>query len=601
MEHLLLVFNGFLFSKFTKQVLDEILGKEVVMEKILFISNIAKKVGSFSIASIMAAQECGIQFHMAANWNSAEKDQIKSDEKEYNVKIHNIQLDRLPYSLKNFKAYKQLVEIIRNEGIDYIHCNTPVGGILGRLVGKKCKVKKVIYQAHGFHFYRGATLKNWLLYYPVERWLAHYTDVIITINNEDYERAKKFKLRNNGKVYYVPGVGIDTSQYHTDKGYRIKKRKELGLAVDDIALISIGDLIERKNYSVAIEAVAKTKNSKLQYFICGTGREKEKLMNFVKTQGIERQVHFLDYRDGIKELLQVADIFLFSTLQEGLSRSLMEAMASGLPCIVGGIRGDIELLNGSNGVLLCEGIDDYVKALDKLTSDNNLRRQMGINNLEAILHYGVDETSQNIRKIDNNEREDLIGYFPAWARKRREIGISLSATLLISVGELNKNKNNQVIIEALGRIKDKSIHYVLCGVGDKEKELRKKVHDLGLDMNVHFLGYRLDIKELLNASDIFVMPSLREGLSRSIMEAMASGLPCVVSNIRGNRDLIKDGIGGFLCNAKNVDDFERNLKKIILNRRLRVEMSIYNLESSKDYDTEKIKMYIAEIYRFCFS
>ena len=234
------------------------------MEKILFISNIAKKVGSFSIASLEAAKECGMQFHMAANWNQAGDEQIQADEKEYNVRIHNIALARSPYSLTNIKGLKQLISVIKEEDIDYIHCNTPIGGLIGRLAGKKCKVKKVIYQAHGFHFYKGAPFKNWLLYYPVERWLAHYTDAIITINSEDYERAKKFKLRNKGKVYYVPGVGIDTSQYHSDRQNRMEKRKELGLVEGDIALISMGDLIERKNYPAAIKAIAK---AEIQNFI----------------------------------------------------------------------------------------------------------------------------------------------------------------------------------------------------------------------------------------------------------------------------------------------------------------------------------------------
>ena len=168
------------------------------MEQILFISNIAKRVGSFSMASLEAAKRCGMQFHIGANSEFADKEQIKEDQNKYNIKIHNISLARSPYSPVNLKAYRQLVEIIKREKIDYIHCNTPVGGVLGRLAGKKCRVKKVIYQAHGFHFYKGAPFKNWLLYYPVERGLAHYTDTIITINSEDYERAKKFRLWNHG-------------------------------------------------------------------------------------------------------------------------------------------------------------------------------------------------------------------------------------------------------------------------------------------------------------------------------------------------------------------------------------------------------------------
>ena len=127
---------------------------------------------------------------------------------------------------------------MKREKFDAIHCNTPSGGVLGRLAGKKCKVRKIIYQAHGFHFYKDAPKKNWLIYYPIEKWLAKYTDALITINNEDYELAKsKFQLRHNGKVYYVPGVGIDLSQYDLSDGIREKKRTELGLKETDFALI----------------------------------------------------------------------------------------------------------------------------------------------------------------------------------------------------------------------------------------------------------------------------------------------------------------------------------------------------------------------------
>ena len=371
------------------------------MKKILYILNIANRVNNFSEASMLAAQELEYEFHIAGNWGYKSDAERISDEEKYGIKIFQVDFIRNPYDLRNIKAYQQIVFIMKEEQYDIVHCNTPIGGIIGRIAAKRSGVKNVIYQAHGFHFYKGAPLKNWLLYYPVERWFAHYTDVIITINHEDYERAKKFKLRNNGEVYYVPGVGIDTSQYHTDRQRRIKKRSELGLKKDDVALISMGDLIERKNYPVAIEAIAKANNPKLQYYICGTGPEKEKLMTLTKNQGVEKQVHFLGYRNDIKELLQAADIFLFTTLQEGLSRSLMEAMACGLPCIVSKIRGNTDLLNNSNGGILCERIDDYVEAIDKLTSDPDLRKQMSINNLDTILHYSVDEISQNIKDIYN--------------------------------------------------------------------------------------------------------------------------------------------------------------------------------------------------------
>lgn len=192
----------------------------------------------------------------------------------------------------------------------------------------------------------------------------------------------------------------------------------------------------------------------------------------------------------------------------------------------------------------------------------------------------------------------MLDYVPLWARKRKEIGIPLDATLLISVGELNENKNNQVIIEALGKIKDKSIHYILCGIGDKEKELRQRVHDLDLSTNVHFLGYRSDTKELLNASDIFIMSSFREGLSRSIMEAMASGLPCIASRIRGNVDLLENGKGGYLVCPNDEYGFSKKIYFLANSPEMRVKMEKVNQERIKKFDLKEIKNQIKEIYKY---
>lgn len=358
------------------------------MSKVLFISNMAKKVGSFSVASIEAAKKCGLEFYFAANWSEASDRQIESDEKKYGIKLININLERSPWAVQNIKAYKQLVNFIKEEQIDYIHCNTPVGGILGRLAGARCNVKKVLYQVHGFHFYDGAPKKNWLMYYPVEKWLARKTDAIITINKEDFERAKKFKLRNNGQVYYVPGVGMDLAQYNLSGEIRKIKREELGLDNGDIALISMGDLIPRKNYSVAIRAIAKINDSRLHYYICGKGPDEEKLKLLAKKSGIDKQVHFLGYRTDIKELLRAADIFLFTSKQEGLARSLMEAMASGLPCVASNIRGNTDLLEGNEGGYLCDSEDDYVNAI-KALADEKIRNLFGKNNLKTIVDYDL--------------------------------------------------------------------------------------------------------------------------------------------------------------------------------------------------------------------
>lgn len=376
------------------------------MSKILFISNISHKITSFVTASISAAHELGFDFYYASNRQNATENQNQEDEDKYNIRINNVHISRNPFAKTNITAYKELVELINRENIDYIHCNTPTGGILGRLAGKKCKVKKVIYQAHGFHFYKGAPKKNWLLYYPIEKWLARYTDALITINQEDFGLAKaKMKLRNGGKVYYVPGVGIDITQYHTGVDLRLEKRNELKLKDDDIALISMGDLIKRKNYDTAIRAIAETKNKKVHYYICGKGSEEDALKNLANSLGISEQIHFLGFRSDIKELLTAADVFLFTTKQEGLPRSMMEAMASGLPCIASRIRGNTDLLENSEGGFLCDtnDVSAYAEKINILAHDVELRNKMGKNNLLAIKKFSVETVKDKMKNIYNAE------------------------------------------------------------------------------------------------------------------------------------------------------------------------------------------------------
>lgn len=377
------------------------------MKKLLYITNISRGVSSFSVAAVRATEDLGVEFHLAGNFDGTTKESLRKNEKEYGVKLHQIDFIRTPYDLRNIKAYKQLVQLMKREKFDAIHCNTPIGGVLGRLAGKKCKVRKIIYQAHGFHFYKGASKKNWLIYYPIEKWLAKYTDALITINNEDYELAKsKFQLRHNGKVYYVPGVGIDLSQYDLSDGIREKKRTELGLKETDFALISMGDLIERKNYSVAIKAMSKISDLNIHYFICGKGPEEAKLSEEL---GLRKRVHFLGYRNDIKELLKAADAFLFTSKQEGLARSLMEAMASGLPCVVSNIRGNTDLLENTNSGFLCEATDvlAYTKKIKKLANDETVRKTMGKNSLVAIQKFNMETVEIAVSKVYKSELNDI--------------------------------------------------------------------------------------------------------------------------------------------------------------------------------------------------
>lgn len=380
--------------------------------KMLYILNVANRVNNFCMSSLIAAKKINIEYHIAGNWGYANDIERIADEEKYGIRIHQIDFIRSPLDVRNYKAYKQLMEIVKRENYDVIHCNTPIGGVLGRLVGKKNKVCNVIYQAHGFHFYKGSPKLNWMIYYPIEKWLAHYTDALITINQEDYELAKtKLKPRKNGKVYYVPGVGIDTTQYAISAKAREEKRIELKLKENDVALISMGDLIERKNYATAICAIAEANDTSLQYLICGKGPEEENLKALAENLGVSEQIHFLGFRSDIKELLVAADIFLFTTKQEGLPRSMMEAMAVGLPCVASEIRGNTDLLEGTEGGYLCQTTDvsAYADKLKILANDKTLREKMGRNNLVTIQKFSTETVNEEMRKVYETELSQIGG------------------------------------------------------------------------------------------------------------------------------------------------------------------------------------------------
>ncbi len=385
--------------------------------KMLYILNVANRVNNFCMSSLIAAKDVNIEFHIAGNWGYKSNEELVADEEKYGIHIYQIDFERNPLSLQNYKAYRQLKELLDREKYDVIHCNTPIGGVVGRLVGKKYKVKNIIYQAHGFHFYKGSQKLNWMLYYPIEKWLARYTDVLVTINQEDYELAKsKLKLRRGGKAVYVPGVGIDISQYNTEANSYNEKRSEFGLGDDDIALISMGDLVERKNYSAAIRAIAKAKNDKLHYFICGKGPEEDKLKGLTESLGVTGQIHFLGFRSDIRELLAASDIFLFTTKQEGLPRSMMEAMAAGLPVVCSKIRGNTDLIQDGQGGFLRkpDDVDGFVNAINELSQNDELRRRMASINLENIKRFDIVNATKEMKliyeEILNEKNENQLHY-----------------------------------------------------------------------------------------------------------------------------------------------------------------------------------------------
>ncbi|WP_288617923.1 glycosyltransferase family 4 protein [uncultured Eubacterium sp.] len=353
--------------------------------------------GNVSRPCIQTALEMGYEVYLGTNRNRPEE--LECD---LPVKLYDSHTYRSITAFKdNLTAYKNLKKVIKEGNVEVIHCNTPVGGMVGRLCGKMNGVKKVIYTAHGFHFYKGAPLFNRTILKWAEMFMAHWTDAILTMNEEDFQSAKKFRLRKSGKVYYVPGVGINTEEFFSVRIDKQAKRDELGLFMDDIVCISMGDLIPRKNYETSIKAIALCNNPKVHYLICGRGPELDNLKKLAKELGVENQIHFLGFRTDIKELSKVADIFLFTTLQEGMPRSMMEAMASGLPCIASKIRGNVDLLEEGIGGYLVPAKDENAVAdrLERLVENLDLREEMRKANLERIKGFDIRVVKKRMEEI----------------------------------------------------------------------------------------------------------------------------------------------------------------------------------------------------------
>lgn len=312
----------------------------------------------------------------------------------------DIPFERNPLKPGNVKAYKMLREIIEKEHFDLIYCHTPVGAMLARLAGISARKKgaKVIYMAHGFHFYNGAPLLNWMIYYPAEKFLSRFTDGLITINQEDYRRAQKFHA---GKTILIPGVGIDLDKFQKKEPTRQEIRNKLGIPDGKIILMSVGELTKRKNHMVVIDALARLKEYDILYVICGDGPLKARLRAKAEELGVRDRVKLLGFRKDIAELHKAADIFVFPSLQEGLPVAVMEAMASGLPIVASRIRGNEDLLQNNRGGYLVKAQDSeqLAEVISKMIKAPEQRAKMEKRNLEIIRHYGQETVLQKMKEF----------------------------------------------------------------------------------------------------------------------------------------------------------------------------------------------------------
>ena len=376
-------------------------------KNVLIVTTVSGFVPQFEMNNVKILQSMGYTVYYAANYTMPVYTDNNSRLDGTGIIRKQINFVRSPFSLKNIKAYSELKKLIEEEHFSVIHCHTPMGGVIGRLVGRRESVLKIVYTAHGFHFYHGAPLVNWFFYYPVERMLAKFTDVLITINKEDYIMAKRFKLRNKGKVEYIQGIGINTCDIYKKND---TKESLLHIKESQIVLTSVGELSKRKNHEVILKAIERVvkNNPNIVYVICGTGSLENRLRQLVSKLHISEHVIFMGYCENVQRVLNVTDCFVFPSLQEGLPVAVLEAMNARLPVICSDIRGNRDLIiDGKGGYLVQnQSVDMYVNRIEKLIQNRNLRDEFGRFNLERVKQFDTNIITKKMTEIYEELLED---------------------------------------------------------------------------------------------------------------------------------------------------------------------------------------------------
>jgi glycosyltransferase EpsD len=373
------------------------------VKKVLFVASVVKKhIMVFHLPYLEWFKNNGYEVHVCANNDYENKEECNIP---FCDEFYELPFERSPLKKENILAYKKVKTLINQNKYDIIHCHTPIGGALGRLAAKNAKRNgaKVIYTAHGFHFFNGASYKHWLIYYPVEKLLSKYTDILITINQEDYDAAinKKFKAK---KVALVNGVGINLEKFQPQiEEKKLSLREKYGYSANDFILMYAGELSYRKHQDLLINVASKLKDRipNLKILLAGNGDLEEQYLKQIAYLDVHNQVELLGFRKDIDNLMNLADLAVSASRQEGLPVNVMEAMATGLPLVVTDCRGNRDLVtDNENGFVV--GIDDIEKfadSVEKLHKSKELRVKFGEKSLENIKRYSLDNVLKEMGDI----------------------------------------------------------------------------------------------------------------------------------------------------------------------------------------------------------
>jgi len=358
------------------------------MQKALYVATVDSHINAFHLPYLKLLKDMNYEVHVATNGT----EQFPNCDKK-----HTICIERSPFKIKNIKAIKQLKKIIEKENYEIIHCHTPMGSVVTRLAAKEARKKgtRVIYTAHGFHFYKGAPVLNWLLFYPVEKYLSKYTDTLITINKEDYNLAKKKFNKRCQNIEYIPGVGIELEKFNfkmTEKE-KNKLRESIGFKKNDFVMIYPARLDKNKNQIFLINIMEKLvkENSNIHLLLVGKDELNGYYQKIVSKKSLNDNIHFLGFRKDIPRLLKISDIAISSSKREGLPVNIIEALACGSPIIALNCRGMSDLIKNEKNCYIVNNQTDFITSINKI---NKIKEKTKLKE-----KFYTDSILTNIKKI----------------------------------------------------------------------------------------------------------------------------------------------------------------------------------------------------------
>ena len=358
------------------------------MKRILFIASLASHIKAFHIPYMKWLKQEGHQVDVAAHCDI-------DTQLPYCDNFYEIPFSRSPFSSSNLHVYRQLKDLLQRGHFDIVHCHTPTASVLTRLAARKFRKNglKVMYTAHGFHFFKGAPLKAWLVFYPIEKYLSRFTDSLITINNEDFVIAKNRHFKA-GSIHLVPGIGVNADEY-VDNNPQIKSalRKKYGYAESDFILFYAAEFIHRKNHDLIIRQLPHLVKHipEIKILFAGKGELLDDMIRLAKELGVKDHVDFLGFRNDIPNLVKLSDVGVSASRQEGLGINVAEDMFAGLPVVVSIDRGHKEMvIDGCNGFFFdIKKPDQFSERILKLYSDQFLRHEMGKTAKQDITKFSV--------------------------------------------------------------------------------------------------------------------------------------------------------------------------------------------------------------------